>query len=91
MSRRVIPMVGRNWMARQMSFTDDFETHRYLSYKQSVLFYGHPSSSTGVFGTGIFGDHRDAVYFFLNVSTCWKCKNALGDLVKKTSCGQWDF
>ena len=32
----------RDLMFRQMSYTDDFETHRSLCHKQSVLFYGHP-------------------------------------------------
>ena len=35
-------MISRDWMARQMSYTDDFETHRSLCQNQSVLFDGHP-------------------------------------------------
>ena len=31
-----------DWMAQNMSYTYDFETHKNLSHKQSVLFYGHP-------------------------------------------------
>ena len=38
---------GRDLMARQMSHTDDFETHRSLRNKQNVLLYGHPHAKYG--------------------------------------------
>ena len=32
----------RAWMTRNMSYTYDFEAHKNLSHKQSVLFYWYP-------------------------------------------------
>ena len=36
-----VELFERNWMARIMSYSHDFETHKNFSHNQSV-FHGHP-------------------------------------------------
>ena len=39
-------IIESDWLARNMPDTYDFETHKNLSHKQSVLFYGHSRISS---------------------------------------------